>query len=326
MDENSLEAVTALQAVRMAAFLCRKVGRDLASANVLVKGDRSPVTIADFGSQAIISRMIRERFPGDPLVAEEDSTDLRKTGNSPVLEHVTRYVRESFSDATPEKVCAWIDISSSKLSDRFWTLDPIDGTKGFLRGDQYAVALALVENGRVQLGVLGCPNLYFPGDTSQAERGCFFLALRGKGAVQTDLNGRRRQALSVSKVPDLSDAVFTESVEADHADHETHMRLAERLGIRTPPLLMDSQAKYGIVARGEVSFYLRVPSPYDPDYREKIWDHAAGAILTEEAGGRVTDLHGRSLDFSTDIRMERNLGILASNGILHELILKALDD
>ena len=87
---------------------------------------------------------------------------------------------------------------------------------------------------------------------------------------------------------------------------------------------MDSQAKYGVVARGEAGLYLRVPSSSEPHYREKIWDHAAGAIIAEEAGGRVTDIFGAPLDFSSGIRLERNSGVVVTNGRLHDIILQAL--
>jgi 3'(2'), 5'-bisphosphate nucleotidase len=87
---------------------------------------------------------------------------------------------------------------------------------------------------------------------------------------------------------------------------------------------MDSQAKYGLVARGEATLYLRVPSPSEPGYKENVWDHAAGSIIAEEAGGKVTDTLGNPLDFSSGIRMERNTGILVTNGILHDVVLKAL--
>ena len=88
---------------------------------------------------------------------------------------------------------------------------------------------------------------------------------------------------------------------------------------------MDGQAKYGILARGEVTLYLRVPSPSEPGYKENIWDHAAGSIIAEEAGGRVTDVLGRPLDFSCGIKMVKNHGILVSNEILHDVVLKALE-
>ena len=324
MDEHSLEVVTAIQAVIKASALCQKVRMDLAGGESILKSDRSPVTIADFGSQAIICKMLRERFPHDTIVAEEDSEELRKADRSRILEQVTHYVNGVIPNSSPEDVCSWIDFSSHVLTDRFWTLDPIDGTKGFLRGDQYAIALALIENGLVQIGVMACPNLYVDKDRPDGKRGCLFFAVRGKGSFQMDMDRGQRQALSVSRGGSPSEAFMTESVEPDHADHLIHQRLAEKLNILKPSLRMDSQAKYGIVARGEATLYLRVPSPSEPGYREKIWDHAAGLIIAEEAGGRVTDTLGHPLDFSCGIKMENNHGIVVSNGILHDIILKAL--
>jgi 3'(2'), 5'-bisphosphate nucleotidase len=87
---------------------------------------------------------------------------------------------------------------------------------------------------------------------------------------------------------------------------------------------MDSQAKYGAVARGEAALYLRLPSPKSPDYREKIWDHAAGSLVVEEAGGRVTDMHGRRLDFAADYKMNNNRGVIVSNGAMHQAVIEAL--
>jgi 3'(2'), 5'-bisphosphate nucleotidase len=289
-----------------------------------LKGDRSPVTIADFGSQAIICKLIKEKFPNDIIVAEEDSTELRAPGRSKILEQVTRHVGAFIPEASPEKVCSWIDYSSHTLQKRFWTLDPIDGTKGFLRGDQYAIAFALIEERVVKFGLMACPNLYLDKDQPQGKRGCLFLAMKGKGSFQMDLQEGNRQPLSVSKIEAPSEALFTESVEPDHADHLFHQRLAQKLNIAKPSLRMDSQAKYGIVARGEATLYLRVPSPSEPGYKENIWDHAAGSIIAEEAGGKVTDTLGNPLDFSSGIKMNRNHGILVTNGILHDVVLNAL--
>jgi 3'(2'), 5'-bisphosphate nucleotidase len=324
MDEKSLEVETAIQALTTASALCEKVRDDLAGGEAILKSDRSPVTIADYGSQAIICKFLKEAFPADPIVAEEDSTELRKPGHSRILEQVTHYVNQSIPGSSPEGVCSWIDFSSQVVTNRFWALDPIDGTKGFLRGDQYAIALALIENGQAELGILACPNLDVNKNQPHGKKGCLFLALRGKGTVQTDLDGRGRQSLSVSKVEDPSEAILTESVEPDHADHLFHQRLAQRLNISRPSLQMDSQAKYGIVARGEATIYLRVPSPSGPGYKENIWDHAAGSIIAEEAGGKATDVLGHPLDFSSGIKMVKNYGILVTNGILHDIILEAL--
>jgi 3'(2'), 5'-bisphosphate nucleotidase len=65
-----------------------------------------------------------------------------------------------------------------------WTLDPIDGTKGFLRGGQYAIGLALIVDSKVQFGIMGCPNVPVSPTDPDGERGCIFMATRGQGAHQ----------------------------------------------------------------------------------------------------------------------------------------------
>ncbi len=117
---------------------------------------------------------------------------------------------------------------------------------------------------------------------------------------------------------------FAESVESTHSDQDRHAVLARAIGLSAPPLRMDSQAKYGALARGDAALYLRLPSPHSPDYREKIWDHAAGSLIVEEAGGRVTDAAGRPLDFAGGRLMSGNRGVVVSNGELHARVLAAL--
>src|SRR4030043_1274817 len=325
MDESPPAASTGIQAILVASRLCQKVRKELAEGASIQKIDRSPVTIADYGSQAIICKLIKDAFPDDLVVAEEDSAELRKPNHLSLLRQVTGYVQDLFPGVSSNEVCSWIDLSSRLTQNRFWTLDPIDGTKGFLRGDQYAIALALIENGSVQLGLMACPNLYVDKDRPEEKRGGLFVALLGQGSFQMELEGDGKSILSVSKVGVPEEASFTESADSDHTDHLTHQRIAKKLKLTRPPLKMDSQAKYGVLARGEVNFYLRVPSPSEPGYKENIWDHASGAIIAEEAGGKVTDLYGKPLDFSCGITLERNHGILVSNGILHEVVLKALE-
>jgi 3'(2'), 5'-bisphosphate nucleotidase len=325
MDQNSPEVVTGLQAVIKASSLCQKVKTDLVSGASILKSDRSPVTIADYGSQAIICKLVREKFPHDAIVAEEDSEELRRPDRSRILEQVRNYVNVFVPTSSSEEVCSWIDFGSNATTDRFWALDPIDGTKGFLRGDQYAIALALIEKGMVKLGILACPNLYADAKRPFGEKGCLFVALKGRGSVQMGRNGMSQRAISVSRLKNPPEAIITESVETDHANHLAHQRFAERLHINQPSLKMDSQAKYGILARGEVTLYLRVPSPSEPGYKENIWDHAAGTIIAEEAGGKVTDVFGKPLDFSCGIKMVKNHGVVVTNGMLHDVVLKALE-
>ena len=85
---------------------------------------------------------------------------------------------------------------------------------------------------------------------------------------------------------------------------------------------MDSQAKYAAVADGRAEIYIRYSR--SPEYREKVWDHAAGVLIVQEAGGRVTDLFGAPLDFSLGERLANNVGILATNGVFHDALLEAI--
>jgi 3'(2'), 5'-bisphosphate nucleotidase len=94
------------------------------------------------------------------------------------------------------------------------------------------------------------------------------------------------------------------------------------VGIVNEPHRIDSQAKYAAVARGDAALYLR--HSLSKTYIEKVWDHAAGVIVTEEAGGRVTDVHGQPLDFTAGRQLERNTGIVASNRLIHDRVLAAI--
>ncbi len=319
----SQEIETAMIAVRKAGGLCRTVqaGIDLGE---LQKKDRSPVTVADFGSQAIICKILGEAFPADPVIGEEDSQALRESGNKALLERVTGHVQAVEPDADHDKVCSWIDRGGAKsYSRRFWTLDPIDGTKGFLRGQQYAIALALILEGNIEVAFLGCPNL---GPSLAADRGegTLMVAVRGAGSWQMPLMSEGPAAAAkVSPQPDPKKIRFCESVEAAHSSHDDAARIAESLAIAAEPARLDSQAKYAVVARGEAEAYLRLPR--DGKYREKIWDHAGGVLVVTEAGGRVTDIRGRDLDFSQGYRLENNTGVIVSNGLVHQPILGAID-
>lgn len=318
----SEEMQLAIAAAREAAQLCQSVRAEIPEA--IEKEDRSPVTVADYGSQALICRAIADRFPQDPIVGEEAAAALRSPESAPVRDRVAHFVRQCRPDATPEQVLDWIDRGQGTPSDRFWTLDPIDGTKGFLRGDQYAIAIALIENGSVQLGILGCPALPLDLDRPDGETGVLFAAVRGQGTQMMPLSGGEARPIRVVSSDDRERLRFVESVETAHGDRELQESIAKTVGIVAPSARLDSQAKYGVVASGQAGLYLRLPSPKRPDYREKIWDHAAGCIVVEEAGGRVSDMHGKPLDFSQGSKLDQNRGVVASNGAIHEAVIEAL--
>ena len=322
---NSPEIKFALNAVQQASLLVSQIQAEMVS-SALTKEDRSPVTVADFASQALVAYLLYRAFPDDPLVGEEDATALRAPEGSPTLERVAHFASRLMPESSPEEVCAWIDRGCSQPGRRFWTLDPIDGTKGFLRADQYAVALALIEAGQVQVGVLGCPNLaggYLP---DPGGRGSLVVAERMRGTWVRSLNGREEafEQLQVSDLQAPAQARLLRSFESAHTNVDQIDLFAQALDVRADPVRMDSQAKYAVLAAGRGEIYLRLLSAKKPDYREKIWDQAAGSLIVDEAGGWVTDLDGKPLDFTAGRTLADNRGILATNGHLHPAALEAL--
>eukprot|EP00613_Pedinella_sp_CCMP2098_P074012 CAMPEP_0171930524 /NCGR_PEP_ID=MMETSP0993-20121228/28669_1 /TAXON_ID=483369 /ORGANISM="non described non described, Strain CCMP2098" /LENGTH=472 /DNA_ID=CAMNT_0012570359 /DNA_START=92 /DNA_END=1510 /DNA_ORIENTATION=+ len=187
----------------------------------------NPVTVADFTVQCLVLSALKDAFPRDRFIAEEDSAQLLSSGQATVAA-VVRAVRaaagrgataatatSATSAATAisannknnlhseEEVCSALDLGSTGLeggwsaSKRTWVLDPIDGTKGFVRGDQFAIALALLDNGRPVLGLLGCPNLpprlplpptrSLQPSSPSSFVGSLFWAEKGHGAYAADL-------------------------------------------------------------------------------------------------------------------------------------------
>ncbi|KAH0856553.1 hypothetical protein HID58_084814 [Brassica napus] len=313
--EKELDA--AKKAASLAARLCQKVQKALLQSDVQSKSDKSPVTVADYGSQAVVSLLLQRELSSVlfSLVAEEDSADLRKDGSQDILERITKLVNDTLatedllkpidSTLSTDDILRAIDCGTSEggPNGRHWVLDPIDGTKGFLRGDQYAVALGLLEEGKVVLGVLACPNLplaSIAGDkknkknsSSSDEKGCLFYATIALRILQMH--------------PSLS-----------------HLKELTLSMIYPAPLpMIDSQAKYGALSRGDGAIYLRFPHK---GYREKIWDHVAGAIVVTEAGGIVTDAGGKALDFSKGKYLDLDTGIIVANEKIMPLLLKAVRD
>ena len=317
------EKQIAITAVAAAANLCEQV-REERGAVAIAKPDFSPVTVADFGAQAVICQALSEAFPTDPVIAEEDSTLLRSPAMTEQLLQITNYVQIHLAGATPRSVTDWIDWGNGDIKSRYWTLDPIDGTKGYLRGDQYAIALALVEAGEVKLGVLGCPALPVDPKHPQGERGVIFVAVRGQGTTMIPLDGGEPHPIHVANSDEVGSRRLAESVESAHGNLAWQEAVAQAAGLSETFLRIDSQAKYGLVARGEAALYIRLPSPQSIHRQENIWDHAAGAIVVEEAGGRVTDMYGQPLDFACGFQLVNNQGIVASNRAIHEAVLAAV--
>lgn len=349
MSSYTKELEVAQLAVQRAAILTKKVFHEKAKGTIS-KDDASPVTIGDFGAQALIIHAIKKNFPDDEVVGEEEASTLRE--NSKLRDLIWALVNGTkLSDESAEKILGGPIASVDAMLDaidagnsaggnkgRIWALDPIDGTKGFLRGGQYAVCLALMVDGDVKVGVLGCPNLPIDdsapltagsgADQTDTEgKGVLFAAVQGHGATSAPLGTAglgKTQPIHMRAVEDMAQATFCESVEAGHSSHGDQHEIATKLGVTKASVRMDSQAKYGSIARGAGDIYLRLP--VSATYQEKIWDHAAGDLIVREAGGQVTDTLGRRLDFSKGRTLAENKGVVAAPKAVHGKVLSVVEE
>ena len=154
---------------------------------IVLKPTLITAIVADFGAQAVVNYFIRQHFQQDSVLGEEDALELRQSPDMQqrILEHVNAVLPSPISTTDLLSLIDFGNGSGGKQG-RFWTVDPIDGTKGFLRGEQFAVCLALIQDGQVQVGVLGCPNLEHHrfGSSDTQGRGYVFAAVRGQGAFR----------------------------------------------------------------------------------------------------------------------------------------------
>ncbi|KAK9268188.1 hypothetical protein L1049_010631 [Liquidambar formosana] len=304
-EKYSKELDVAVRAVQMACSLCQRVQEGLISKNndlVQSKDDNSPVTVADWSVQATVSWILSESFGGGNvfIVAEEDVQTLSRANAGGLLEQVVKTVNECLAQAPqfglkgPKMALGTKEVleaisrcnSTGGPTGKFWALDPVDGTLGFVRGDQYAVALALIEDGELKLGVLGCPNYpmkkewlnyhhrYYriiskltPPTSESWDKGCVFYARRGSGEAwmqplihrNTELiwpNSARPVRVSSIDNPEL--ATFCEPVEKANSSHSFTAGLAHSVGLRKQPLRVYSMVKYAAIARGDAEIFNEV--------------------------------------------------------------------
>ncbi len=326
---HDIHLAAALGAVQHACRVARAIQQNLVQVREITKDDRSPVTVADFAVQAIVAMAIHETGEAADIVGEEHSGELRQAENEAVLDAVVAAVSTYRPGVTANEVLDTIDRCNHDASaEAYWAIDPIDGTKGFLRGQQYAIALGRIENGQVVMGVMGCPNL--PADPSQPldqpdARGTIYGAVHQSGAweLPADDPSAQRKPIAATTESKGEELRICESVEKAHSKRSDAAQIAETFGGPVQPVRLDSQCKYAVVARGQADAYLRMPT--SKTYVEKIWDHAAGSIIATEAGAIVTDITGSELDFKHGRRLETNRGVVCAAPHIHGRIIKAIE-
>jgi 3'(2'), 5'-bisphosphate nucleotidase len=261
------ELDTAVALARQAGELIRSLqGRGLA---VEQKPDDSPVTEADRRADALIVAALRLAFPDDGVLSEEapdDGTRLHKP--------------------------------------RVWMVDPIDGTKDFIRGrDGYAVMIGLLDGDRPALGVVYQPI----GDK-------LYSAVRGGGALLAR-DGGAPAPVRVSPIDDLHRIRMVASASNRSA---TIDRVRERLGVSDEINVGSVGLKLGLIAEGVRDLYV------NPAGHSKLWDVCGPEAILVEAGGRLSDATGRPLVYR-DAELGNVRGLIASNGLVHDRVVGKLE-
>ena len=232
---------------------------------VELKDGDEPVTIADRVASELIVAGLREAFPGDPLISEELPAAPGALGSS-----------------------------------RLWLIDPIDGTKDFIRGtDGYAVMIGLVRDGRPAMGVVHIP----------AQNRTYWGTPDGS-FVRV---GERVTRLAVSSIASAEAARLVASKSHRTSDID---RIKSSLGISDELNIASVGAKLGLIACGVRDLYV------NPAAKTKAWDTCAPEAILVPAGGRLTDLYGDPIDYTVELKHRR--GLIGSNGHVHDEVVGKL--
>ena len=307
-----------LLAVTTASRLAAHAAGDRDRVAATLKDDRSPVTVADLAVQVAITAALRHgNAPlADRIVGEEGGEPLRGPGGEAMMNEVIDLVSRAFAGTeleaaipgNPVDVLECLEAGGldpeSEGRDAFWCLDPIDGTKGFLRGGQFAIALGYVENGRPTLGFLGCPHLplgvaddYGVADATGSVYMGMFEGAKGRAFAgpATATGMEDLTPIKVSAEPPGGRVRVCLSYEKAHGDQDRTTAALKETGVQSAPIRIDSQCKYAMVASGRADLYLRLARA---GYHEKSWDHAAGVAVVRAAGGIAEDMASNELVFT----------------------------
>ncbi|KAI0424041.1 carbohydrate phosphatase [Xylaria sp. FL1042] len=345
------ELQVAIGAVQSAAKISQRV-LSADDKGTVEKDDLSPVTIADFAIQALLTATIHGVFPNDNFVGEESAAELR---DNPVLlnrvwELLLRLGEDDEAKArcklpqSPEEMCEMIDKCGlgepgGPESGRVWVFDPIDGTKTFVQREAYAINVALLEGGRQMLSVVGCPTL--PANASEPINnstvdatglGTIVFAVKGHGTYVRPLIEPSSEEVMVRKLEPHAPSTSIADLRPvscyrmlDSGVDEAHEAIFARLGITTQGCdFLAWVLRWVALGLGLANITVWV-------YRKrertgKIWDHAGAMLLFEELGGKITDMDGKEIDLTAGRKLVGNHGFVAAPRDIHDVVLKTVHD
>ncbi|MBL8130917.1 MAG: hypothetical protein JNL42_03595 [Anaerolineae bacterium] len=305
-----------LNAVRLSAAATRRI-RDVGM-GARDKGLHDPVTLADYASQVILCRAVAQAYPDDALMGEERAAVFDSTLDAAGHESIARFVSETLDETLTVDQCrAWLEHGRDRDPARLWLIDPVDGTKGYIAGRRYAIAVALLVEGLPVAGVIGAP------DPTARDGG---LICYGQGTIACiqPMSGGRAERIAVTAQADPRKWRAVESFDRSHGNFSRAAHVYNALGIAPSRVgQYDSQIKYAMLAAGDAELFLRFPR--DDQWVNLAWDHAPGTALLQAAGGVITDLEGALIDFSTGAQLTAR-GMVATNGMIHDRVLEAVQE
>jgi 3'(2'), 5'-bisphosphate nucleotidase len=246
------------------------------------------------------------RRAGEMLVGEYERfqkiadapADITTHADRQAQEIVLKHLRATFpTDAFCAEEETETLAGAATSGPRLWIIDPIDGTRGFARKNgEFSVMVAFADQGRIGVGLVLEP-----------ARARLTYAVRGGGCWRRD-RGSEPQRCQVTRTARMADATVTQSHSRNPAEPSREIRaLAPRRVLES----YSAGIKLALVARGEADLYLNTYEGFHD------WDIAAGHILVDEAGGRVSGLAGQELRYGLPGAWQRH-GLLGSNGLVHE--------
>jgi 3'(2'), 5'-bisphosphate nucleotidase len=255
---------------------------------------------AESAGRAVLEQY--ERFEVIPDAPATISTDADRQAQEIILTALhAAFPADAFCAEETTPTLATLG-DAARTGQRIWIIDPIDGTRGFARKNgEFSVMVALVEGGRTAVGVVLEP-----------AHGRLTYAVQGGGCWCRD--GGEARPCRVSTIDQLAQMTLVQSRPRDRSKPTRPVRaLAPATVLET----YSAGIKLALVARGEADVYVNTYEAF------RDWDVAAGHILVEEAGGKVSGLRGETLEYGKPGAWQRS-GLLATNGHLHDATLEGL--
>ncbi|KAI4868800.1 carbohydrate phosphatase [Hypoxylon rubiginosum] len=344
----SQELRVAIGAIQSAAKLSQAV-ISVDDKGVIEKDDLSPVTVADFAIQALLTATIHHAFPDDKFVGEESAAELRN--NPLLLDRVWKLLQRLRQDEeqslcklpeSPDQMCEMIDWCGfgepgGPNAGRVWVFDPIDGTKTFVQRMAYAINVALLEGSKQVLSIVGCPTLSVDAKSPVTNtsldptgRGCIVFAAKGHGTYVCHLAGSSSHDVQARKVEPHAETTSSQALQPvscynmlDSGVDDVHQLIMENLDIKTQGCdLLAWVLRWVTLGLGLANMTVWV---YKKRSRTgKVWDHAGAMLLFEEVGGKITDIDGKDIDLGVGRTMTENHGFVAAPAAMHATVLETV--